>query len=130
MRVAGVVGEDHLACFRGFGLDGIGRFDGTVIDRTLGCGVHGRWSTGQGVSARIDVVKALGFVLFDKLKLKLWAGPVSQDDGFTTSIGALENIRITWRLDDHWLIVGHAEANQVGSGYQYVYSTVGITYDF
>lgn len=67
---------------------------------------------------------------FDRLRLKLWVGPVTQDDGFTTNIGALENIRITWRLDDHWLIVANAEANQVGSGYQYVYSTIGISYDF
>lgn len=67
---------------------------------------------------------------FDKLRLKLWVGPVSQDDGFETNIGALENIRITWRFDDHWLIAAHAEANQVGSGYNYIYSTIGITYDF
>jgi hypothetical protein len=67
---------------------------------------------------------------FDRLRLKLWVGPVSQDDGFTTSIGALEDIRITWRIDDRWLLAARAEANQVGSGYQYVYSTIGITYDF
>jgi hypothetical protein len=67
---------------------------------------------------------------FDRLKLKMWVGPVSQDDGFETNIGALENIRITWRFDDHWLIAALAEANQVGSGYNYIYSTIGITYDF
>jgi hypothetical protein len=67
---------------------------------------------------------------FDRLRLKLWVGPVSQDDGFTTNIGALEDFRINWRIDDHWSIAARAEADQVGSGYQYVYSTIGITYDF
>jgi len=67
---------------------------------------------------------------FDRLKLKLWVGPVYQDDGFTSSVGALEDIRITWRIDDRWTLAARAEANQVGSGYQYIYSTIGITYDF
>lgn len=33
-------------------------------------------------------------------------------------------------MDDHWLLAARAEANQVGSGYQYLYCTIGITYDF
>ncbi|GFE58060.1 hypothetical protein [Geobacter sp. AOG1] len=67
---------------------------------------------------------------FDRLRLRIWAGPISQYDKYTTHIGALEDVRITWRIDDHWLIAGRAEANQVGSGYQYIYSTLGFTYDF
>ena len=67
---------------------------------------------------------------FDTVRLKLLAGPVSQNDGFTTRIGALEDLRVTWRIDDHWMIALRAEANQVGSGYRYVYSTIGVTYDF
>jgi hypothetical protein len=41
---------------------------------------------------------------FDRLKLKLWIGPISQNDGQTVSIGVLEDIRITWRLNEHWLL--------------------------
>lgn len=67
---------------------------------------------------------------FDNLRLKLWIGPLSQNDGFTTHIGALEDLRITWRIDDHWLLAVNTEANQVGSGYQYLYSTIGVTYDY
>ncbi len=67
---------------------------------------------------------------FDRLRLRIWAGPVSQYDGYTTHIGALEDLRVTWRIEDHWQIAARAEANQVGSGYQYIYSTIGITYDF
>lgn len=67
---------------------------------------------------------------FDSFRLKLWIGPVSQYDGFTTRIGALEDVRIIWRINDNWLIAARAEANQVGSGYQYIYSNIGVTYDF
>ena len=67
---------------------------------------------------------------FDKLRVKLWVGPMYQDDGFSTSIGVREDLRITWRMEDHWLLAARAEANQVGSGYQYLYCTIGITYDF
>lgn len=67
---------------------------------------------------------------FDKLRVKLWVGPMYQDDGFSSSIGVREDLRITWRMDDHWLLAARAEANQVGSGYQYLYCTIGITYDF
>jgi len=67
---------------------------------------------------------------FDSLRLKVWIGPVSQYDGFTTKMGALEDVRVTWRIDDNWLISARVEANQVGSGYQYIYSNVGVIYDF
>jgi hypothetical protein len=67
---------------------------------------------------------------FDRLKLKLWIGPISQNDGQTVSIGVLEDIRITWRLNEHWLLAFRTEANQAGSGYRYIYSTLGISYDF
>jgi len=67
---------------------------------------------------------------FDRLRVKLWVGPMTQDDGFTTSIGAREDLRITWRIDEHWSLAARAEANQVASGYRYLYSTLGISYDF
>ncbi|MCM0083889.1 hypothetical protein L4X63_20105 [Geomonas sp. Red32] len=67
---------------------------------------------------------------FDRLSLKLWAGPVSQYDGFTTSYGALEDLKVSWKVDNHWLLSLQGEADQVGTGYQYIYSTLSITYGF
>lgn len=65
-----------------------------------------------------------------KLRLKIWAGPVFQDDGFESGFGALEDVRLVYKITDVWSLDGRVEANQVGSGYQYIYSTLSISYDF
>jgi len=67
---------------------------------------------------------------FGRLRLKIWAGPLFQDDGFESDFGALEDIRASYKMTDAWSLEGRIEANQVGSGYQYVYSTLSISYDF
>ena len=65
-----------------------------------------------------------------KLRLKIWAGPVYQDDGFDSEFGILEDVRLIYMITDMWSLHGRIEADQVGSGYQYIYSTLSISYDF
>ncbi|HJV35444.1 hypothetical protein, partial [Geomonas sp.] len=67
---------------------------------------------------------------WDSVRVKLMAGPVWQDDGFQKSTGALEDVRVTWRFLELWSLTAHLEADQVGSGYQYLYSTLALTRDF
>lgn len=67
---------------------------------------------------------------FDRIRLRAWVGPVFQDDGFESDIGMLEDVRVICKITEAWALEGRIEANQVGSGYQYIYSTLAVSYDF
>lgn len=66
----------------------------------------------------------------NRIRLKAWIGPAFQDDGFESSLGLLEDVRIFYRVNDHWSLTARAEADQVGNGYEYIYSTLSVIYDF
>lgn len=67
---------------------------------------------------------------FDRIRLRIWAGPVFQDDGFESDIGMLEDVRVICKITDAWSLEGRIEADQVGSGYQYIYSALTASCDF
>lgn len=67
---------------------------------------------------------------FDRLRVKLWVGPVVQNEGDGSDFGMLENAQAVWKISDTWSMNARIEANQVGSGYQYVYGAFAIDCNF
>lgn len=66
----------------------------------------------------------------DRIRLKAWIGPVIQNDGFERSLGMFEDVSLFCRINDHWSLTARVEADQVGNGYEYIYSTLSAVYDF
>ncbi|MFA5031292.1 MAG: hypothetical protein WC495_06945 [Patescibacteria group bacterium] len=75
-------------------------------------------------------ILALGYygVSKDKFKIKIWAGPIFQDDSYETSWGIIERIYSVWTIGEKWSLEGKIEANQIKSGYQYTQFLLSIIY--
>jgi hypothetical protein len=67
---------------------------------------------------------------FDEIRFKFWTGPILQDDRYEKQFGVLEDIRAVWRINNMWEMNVRLEANQIRSGYRYVYSTMSVMYNF
>ena len=77
MRVAGVVGEDHLACFRGFGFASEGRV-------SLG---SGGVANGEVSGHLVEVGKAAVTPVTDKVATDSWGNWSSSCGEWLNSIG-------------------------------------------